>query len=92
MNREKFPERVPFRLTRMMIKAMEVSGIEGNFRWVGVGVGGRRAGGPWTAAASAQLRTLQSRCVRTCALRCAALHQSLLPGSGQDHCHRRARL
>jgi hypothetical protein len=23
---------VPFRLTRMMIKAMEVSGIEGNFR------------------------------------------------------------
>jgi FKBP12-rapamycin complex-associated protein len=33
MNREKFPERVPFRLTRMMIKAMEVSGIEGNFRW-----------------------------------------------------------
>ena len=33
MNREKFPEKVPFRLTRMMIKAMEVSGIEGNFRW-----------------------------------------------------------
>nr|ABB13529.1 target of rapamycin kinase [Chlamydomonas reinhardtii] len=32
MNREKFPEKVPFRLTRMMIKAMEVSGIEGNFR------------------------------------------------------------
>uniref|UniRef100_A0A7R9YR22 Serine/threonine-protein kinase TOR n=1 Tax=Chlamydomonas euryale TaxID=1486919 RepID=A0A7R9YR22_9CHLO len=32
MNREKFPERVPFRLTRMMVKAMEVSGIEGNFR------------------------------------------------------------
>ena len=25
---------VPFRLTRMMVKAMEVSGIEGNFRWV----------------------------------------------------------
>lgn len=23
---------VPFRLTRMMVKAMEVSGIEGNFR------------------------------------------------------------
>ena len=23
---------IPFRLTRMMIKAMEVSGIEGNFR------------------------------------------------------------
>ncbi|KAI3382621.1 hypothetical protein SNEBB_007053 [Seison nebaliae] len=32
MNREKFPERVPFRLTRMMIKAMEATGIEGNFR------------------------------------------------------------
>ena len=32
MTREKFPEKVPFRLTRMMIKAMEVSGIEGNFR------------------------------------------------------------
>ncbi|KAL4435039.1 hypothetical protein ABPG77_003864 [Micractinium sp. CCAP 211/92] len=32
MNREKFPEKVPFRLTRMMVKAMEVSGIEGNFR------------------------------------------------------------
>lgn len=26
------PLQVPFRLTRMMIKAMEVSGIEGNFR------------------------------------------------------------
>lgn len=34
MHREKFPEKVPFRLTRMMVKAMEVSGIEGNFRWV----------------------------------------------------------
>ncbi|DBA66640.1 TPA: hypothetical protein ACH3X2_002209 [Trebouxia sp. C0005] len=33
MNREKFPEKVPFRLTRMMTKAMEVSGIEGNFRF-----------------------------------------------------------
>lgn len=31
MNREKFPEKVPFRLTRMLVKAMEVSGIEGNF-------------------------------------------------------------
>eukprot|EP00891_Asterochloris_glomerata_P006787 jgi/Astpho2/6787/fgenesh1_pm.00103_%23_6_t len=31
--REKFPERVPFRLTRMMVQAMEVSGIEGNFRY-----------------------------------------------------------
>ena len=32
MNREKFPEKIPFRLTRMLINAMEVSGIEGNFR------------------------------------------------------------
>lgn len=31
MNREKFPEKVPFRLTRMLVKAMEVSGIEANF-------------------------------------------------------------
>ena len=34
MNREKFPEKVPFRLTRMMERAMEVSGIEGNFRCI----------------------------------------------------------
>jgi len=32
MNREKFPETVGFRLTRMLIKAMEVSGIEGSYR------------------------------------------------------------
>eukprot|EP00004_Rigifila_ramosa_P027283 TRINITY_DN882_c0_g1_i1.p1 TRINITY_DN882_c0_g1~~TRINITY_DN882_c0_g1_i1.p1 ORF type:complete len:2377 (-),score=590.06 TRINITY_DN882_c0_g1_i1:39-6899(-) len=32
MHRDKFPERIPFRLTRMLINAMEVSGIEGNFR------------------------------------------------------------
>ncbi|KAI3733191.1 hypothetical protein L1987_64411 [Smallanthus sonchifolius] len=32
MTREKFPEKVPFRLTRMLVKAMEVSGLEGNFR------------------------------------------------------------
>ncbi|CAL5434197.1 unnamed protein product [Camellia sinensis] len=31
-NREKFPEKVPFRLTRMLVKAMEVSSIAGNFR------------------------------------------------------------
>ena len=30
--RDNFPEKVPFRLTRMLVKAMEVSGIEGNFR------------------------------------------------------------
>eukprot|EP00934_Nitzschia_sp_Nitz4_P000121 Nitzschia sp. Nitz4//scaffold14_size191712//162960//172475//NITZ4_001752-RA/size191712-snap-gene-0.144-mRNA-1//1//CDS//3329537014//121//frame0 len=32
MIRDKFPEKVPFRLTRMLIKAMEVSGIEGSYR------------------------------------------------------------
>ena len=32
MHREKFPEKVPFRLTRMLVHAMGVSGIEGNFR------------------------------------------------------------
>ena len=30
--REKYPENVPFRLTRMLIAAMEVGGIEGTFR------------------------------------------------------------
>ncbi|KAK9450365.1 armadillo-type protein [Limtongia smithiae] len=30
--REKYPEKVPFRLTRMLTFAMEVSGIEGSFR------------------------------------------------------------
>jgi FKBP12-rapamycin complex-associated protein len=33
MERDKYPERVPFRLTRMLTQAMEVSGIEGNFRY-----------------------------------------------------------
>ena len=33
MQRDKFPERVPFRLTRMLISAMEVSGIEGSYRF-----------------------------------------------------------
>ncbi|KAJ8613415.1 hypothetical protein CTAYLR_002279 [Chrysophaeum taylorii] len=32
MHRDKFPERVPFRLTRMLVNAMEVSGVEGTFR------------------------------------------------------------
>jgi FKBP12-rapamycin complex-associated protein len=32
MVREKYYEKVPFRLTRMLIQAMEVSGIEGTFR------------------------------------------------------------
>jgi FKBP12-rapamycin complex-associated protein len=29
MRRERFPETVPFRLTRMLVNAMEVSGVEG---------------------------------------------------------------
>lgn len=29
MHREKFPEKIPFRLTRMLVHAMEVTGIEG---------------------------------------------------------------
>ena len=32
MQRDKFPEKVPFRLTRMLVNAMEVSGVEGSFR------------------------------------------------------------
>jgi FKBP12-rapamycin complex-associated protein len=32
MHRPQFPEKIPFRLTRMLVKAMEVSGIEGSFR------------------------------------------------------------
>ena len=32
INRAKFPEKVPFRLTRMLVNAMGVSGVEGNFR------------------------------------------------------------
>jgi FKBP12-rapamycin complex-associated protein len=31
-HREKWPEKVPFRLTRMMVHAWEVAGIEGSFR------------------------------------------------------------
>ena len=31
-HRDKYPERIPFRLTRMLTNAMEVSGIEGTFR------------------------------------------------------------
>jgi serine/threonine-protein kinase mTOR len=34
MQRDRFPERVPFRLTRMLVEAMEASGIEGTFRIV----------------------------------------------------------
>ncbi|XP_048250308.1 serine/threonine-protein kinase mTOR-like isoform X1 [Haliotis rufescens] len=32
MVREKFPEKIPFRLTRMLMNAMEVTGIDGNYR------------------------------------------------------------
>ena len=32
MTRDKFPEKIPFRLTRMLINAMEVTGIEGSYR------------------------------------------------------------
>ncbi|KAF8749146.1 Atypical PIKK FRAP protein kinase, partial [Rhizoctonia solani] len=32
MHREKYPEKVPFRLTRMLVKAMEVCGIGGSFK------------------------------------------------------------
>ena len=32
MHREKFPEKIPFRLTRMLVNAMEVCGIDGNYR------------------------------------------------------------
>ena len=32
MDRERFPEKVPFRLTRMLVNAMAVSGVEGTFR------------------------------------------------------------
>ena len=32
MTREKFPEKIPFRLTRMLRRAMEATGIDGTFR------------------------------------------------------------
>jgi phosphatidylinositol kinase/protein kinase (PI-3 family) len=32
MQREKFPEKIPFRLTRMLVNAMEVSGIHGSYK------------------------------------------------------------
>ena len=38
MKRKCFPEKVPFRLTRLLIKALEVSGIEGTFRLICVKV------------------------------------------------------
>nr|NVI79415.1 target of rapamycin [Cucujiformia] len=32
MTRDKFPEKIPFRLTRMLVNAMEVTNIEGTYR------------------------------------------------------------
>lgn len=32
MHRDKYPEKIPFRLTRMLVNAMEVAGIDGTFR------------------------------------------------------------
>jgi FKBP12-rapamycin complex-associated protein len=32
MHRDKFPEKIPFRLTRMLVLGMEVAGVEGLFR------------------------------------------------------------
>ena len=32
MHRERYPERIPFRLTRMLVNAMEVGSVEGTFR------------------------------------------------------------
>ncbi|KAI6224301.1 Serine/threonine-protein kinase TOR [Aphelenchoides fujianensis] len=32
MKRVKYPEKIPFRLTRMLVRAMEVTGVEGNYR------------------------------------------------------------
>jgi len=34
MQRENVPEKVPFRLTRNMVKAMEVTGVNGTYRLV----------------------------------------------------------
>src|SRR3546814_12879343 len=38
MNRSKYPETVPFRLTRMLVNAMEVCGIDGTYRSTSVKV------------------------------------------------------
>jgi FKBP12-rapamycin complex-associated protein len=32
MQREKYPEKIPFRLTRMLVNAMEIAGIDGSYR------------------------------------------------------------
>ena len=33
LNRQRFPEKVPFRLTRLLVQALEASGFEGTFRY-----------------------------------------------------------
>lgn len=45
MNRSKYPETVPFRLTRMLVNAMEVCGIDGTYRSTSVKVRGVAAAG-----------------------------------------------
>jgi len=42
VQREKFPEKIPFRLTRMLVAAMEVSGVEGTFCSASGGMRGTR--------------------------------------------------
>jgi FKBP12-rapamycin complex-associated protein len=32
MKRKRFPEKIPFRLTKLLVNAMEVSGVEGSYR------------------------------------------------------------
>ena len=38
MTRKELPEKVPFRLTRILTKAMEACGIEGNYRFTCINV------------------------------------------------------
>jgi phosphatidylinositol kinase/protein kinase (PI-3 family) len=38
MTRKELPEKVPFRLTRLLIKAMEACGIDGNYRFTCINV------------------------------------------------------
>lgn len=41
---EKYPEKIPFRLTRMLINAMEVAGVDGTFKHTAGGPMGNRGG------------------------------------------------
>ena len=71
---------VPFRLTRMMVKAMEVSGIEGNFRWEGRCCGVTVEGG-WCLRrrTSAELHGMAPQAAL--GTNCTAHIPSLLPSS-----------